>query len=281
VGWQRLGAVSPAELGEARAQAHWAAQVVAAAGETFAPHLPDTSHTAMHWDAALAALVGQPLGGARLALRPADLSLLALPDGSGPLAELALPGRSLEEALGWAADALARGRGRRPLVPPGYELPPHPIGRGGRFERAAGLGELALWYADADAALRRLARETPGAGDVLCWPHHFDIASLLTLDTDAAGEALATVGVGLSPGDEFVSEPYWYVNHGPETERAELPALAAGEWVREGWTGAVLRGGALVAAGGAGAQQALLEAFLASAVPASRALALEAASGEG
>ena len=66
------------------------------------------------------------------------------------------------------------------------------------------------------------------------------------METASTGDALRTVGVGLSPGDEFVAEPYWYVNHGPETERAELPPLAAGEWFREGWTGAVLRGSALM-----------------------------------
>lgn len=275
-GWQLLGAFPPARFAAAREQAHWAVQVLSAAGETFAPHVSDTSHTAMHWDAALAALVGRPLGGARLALRPADLALLAIGQGSRPEAGWALAGRTLAEALAWAARVLAReGRGERALVRPDYELPPHPIATGGRFERAPGLDELARWYANADAELRRLAGGTPGAGEVLCWPHHFDIASLVTLEADAAGEALRSVGVGLSPGDELVPEPYWYVNHDPQGEGEELPALAAGEWLRDGaWTGAVLRGGELVAAGGAASQQRRLAAFLASAVPASRALAL-------
>ena len=54
--WQRLGAVAPAHLGAARVQAHWGAQVLAAAGETLLPHVPDTSHTAMTWDPAREAL---------------------------------------------------------------------------------------------------------------------------------------------------------------------------------------------------------------------------------
>jgi hypothetical protein len=277
VDWQLLGQVSPARLHAAREQTHWAAQVLSAAGETLAPHLPDTSHTAMQWDAALAALVGQPLGDARLALRLADLTLLLLEDGRPPAAGLALPGRTLAEACAWAAAALApHTGGERALVHPGYALPPHPIAQGGRFELAAGLGELARWYANADRVLRRLAAGTPGAGDVLCWPHHFDIASLLAVEADAAGEAVGTLGVGLSPGDEFFPEPYWYVNHGPETQRTELPPLAVGEWVGGDWTGAVLHGATLVAAPDAAAQRTLVEAFLASAVPASRDLALEA-----
>jgi hypothetical protein len=272
--WQLLGTMSAARLGEAREQAHWAVQVLSAAGETFAAHVPDTSHTASQWDPALSALVGASLGDARIGLRVSDLALLVVREGARPAALLTLAGHTLAEAYAWAGRTLAPGRGVE-LVHPGYELPPHAIAAGGRFERAAGLGELARWYANADAALRRFARETPGAGAALCWPHHFDIASLVVLETGGDGEPLRTVGVGLSPGDAFVPQPYWYVNHYPATRRRELPPLAVGEWFTAGWIGAVLRGEMLVAAGGALAQQELLDRFLASAVPASRALALE------
>jgi hypothetical protein len=280
--WQLLGETPPARLANARRQAHWALQLVAAAGESFAPHSPDTAHTAASWEPALAALAGQTLPGSapwRIALRVADLTLLLLGRDGSAQAERALAGATLADARRWLSEVLkAHGRGERdrPLVHPDYELEPHPLARGARFERDAGLPELARWYANAAAALQRLARATPGAGPVLCWPHHFDIATLIAVETDSAGVALRTVGVGLSPGDEFVAEPYWYVNHGPETERAELPPLAAGEWFREGWTGAVLRGSALVAAGDAAAQEARLQRFLGSALPASRALALGA-----
>jgi hypothetical protein len=275
--WQVLGKVSPAHLRPAREQAHWALQVLSAAGETFAEHVPDTSHTASQWDAALSAFVGQRLGGARIGLRAADLTLLVLRDDERPAATLPLAGRTLAEAYAWAGRALsADGRSELGLVHPGYELPSHPIADGGRFEAAAGLDELARWYANADAVLRRFERETPGAGSVLCWPHHFDIASLVAVETDNEGAALRTVGVGFSPGDEFVPQPYWYVNHGPETARSELPPLAAGEWVSEDWIGAILRGEALIAVGDAAAQHALLERFLGSAVRESRELVLEA-----
>lgn len=276
--WQLLGKVAPARLRGAREQAHWGVQVLSAAGETFAEHVPDTSHTASQWDASLSALVGRPLRGMRIGLRLSDLTLLVLRDDRQPVATHPLAGHTLAEAYAWAGQALAAGVDPRGLVHPGYELPAHPIAEGGRFEAAAGLDELARWYANADATLQRFARETPGAGAVLCWPHHFDLASLVVLESDANGEALRSVGVGFAPGDEFVPQPYWYVNHGPETERTSLPDLAVGEWFREGWIGAVLRGEALVAAGDALAQQGLLERFLTSAVSASRSLALEAPS---
>jgi hypothetical protein len=281
VGWERLGQLAPRELRGAREQAHWAAQVIAAAGETFLAHEPDTGHTSMQWDADRSALAGRALpgeAGFRVAVRVRDLSVCLLGPGAAPIAELPLPDRSLAEAYRWTSEAIrdaTRGALDRPLVHPGFELPPHALARGGRFARDPGLAELACWYGDADGALRRLAEQIRGAGPVQCWPHHFDIATLIEVESAPGGGAARTVGVGLSPGDASIDEPYWYVNHWPTTSRRSLPALAAGEWFREGWVGAVLRGGALVAAGGAAAQEGLLRAFLAAAVPASRALALE------
>ncbi len=279
--WQFLGQVPPSRLRSARLQAHWAAQVLSAAGETFLEPTPDTSHTAMTWDAKQGAFVGRTLPGTRpcrVALRVADLTLLLVGEGESPVAELALPGHTLAEAYRFIAESVrahTRAAQPRPLVHPGYELEPHPLAQAGHFERDAGLPELARWVANAEPALRRLERETPSAGELLCWPHHFDLATLITVEMDRAGDPVRTIGVGFSPGDAFIEPPYWYVNHVPRTERSELPGLAEGEWYTEGWIGAVLRGDALVAAGSASDQERRLRAFLASAVPASRALALE------
>jgi hypothetical protein len=283
VGFELLGRIAPRELRRPREQAHHAVQVIAAAGETFLAHEADTGHTSMGWDAASGALVGRALPGAdaiRVALRVADLTLCLLGRSGAPLAQLGLEGRTLAEAYRWTAEAVETATGgaqARPLRHPGFELPDHPLARGGRLERDPGLVELARWFAGADAVLGHLARATRGAGPVLCWPHHFDIATLIAVELDRDGRALRTVGAGLSPGDGFVAEPYAYVNHWPATARRELPPLAAGEWFTAGWTGAVLRGGDLVAAGDAAAQEARLHAFFAAAVPVSRALSLDAA----
>ena len=285
MGWELLGRVPARELRGAREQAHWAVQVIAASGESCLAHAADTSHTAMTWDAALGSLVGRALPGepaCRVAVRVADLTLCLLGPESEAFGRIELAGRTLDEAYRWTAQSLREAtRSARPatLVHPGFELPAHPLALGGRFERSAGLGELAHWYANADAALRRLARETRGAGPVLCWPHHFDIATLIEIARAPAGGAACTVGAGLSPGDASCEEPYVYVNHWPATARRALPPLAAGEWITGSWVGAVLRGSELVAAGDASDQEGLLRAFLASAIDASRALALEAAPG--
>ena len=47
-----------------------------------------------------------------------------------------------------------------------------------------------------------------------CWPHHFDIAALFTLDPSTAADA-RSVGIGLSMGDASYAEPYLYCNPWP------------------------------------------------------------------
>ena len=84
------------------------------------------------------------------------------------------------------------------------------------------------------------------------WPHHFDIATLWTLDAGVDAEEARSVGMGLSPGDGTYAQPYWYVTPWPypQATAEELPPLPAGRWHAEarngGWTGAVLLGEELV-----------------------------------
>jgi hypothetical protein len=87
------------------------------------------------------------------------------------------------------------------------------------------------------------------------------------------GDEAPSLGLGLSPGDEGIPEPYFYVTPWPPPGPGEpLPDLPApGRWHREGWTGAVLTGTEVVAAGDGGAQAARASAFLAEAVSALRA----------
>ncbi|HEV8325332.1 MAG TPA: hypothetical protein VG389_27230 [Myxococcota bacterium] len=275
--WEPLGAAAaPDALVEARLQLHWAAHAVAAVGETLLDRRPDDSHASFEWHEGTRALVSGATGaGLRAGLRLADLTLVVLGDGGAAVrAALPLDGKTLAGALDWLGASLARlGEARAaqaPLRPPGHDLPAHAVGGGAPFGGAAPthLAELARWYGAADGWLRGFARATPGASTVRCWPHHFDLATLVTL---SAGK---TIGVGLSPGDGSYAEPYWYVTPSPYSAGAARAALdGEGTWHRAGWFGAVLTGTRLAAAGvAAEPQRARLEAFARSALAACRAL---------
>jgi hypothetical protein len=243
--FEPLGSPSPAALTEARVELHWAAQVVAAVGRALIPAVPDDSHTSLEWSAADRLLVGgMTPRGSRLGLRPLDLTLVVIDAAGSSQPELPLAGRTLEQALAWAGETLG---GAAPGPPP-YDMPEHVVGQGGPFrgrDRDA-LAELARWYASADTLLRDFASSHPlakqHASPVRCWPHHFDIATLVTVPGGAPGPA-RTIGAGLSPGDGSYAEPYFYVTPWPAPDSPTLPALPAGAlWNRSGWFGAVLTG---------------------------------------
>jgi hypothetical protein len=155
-----------------------------------------------------------------------------------------------------------------------YTLPAHAVLRGAGFAAPAdgSLVELGRWFVDADALLRGVAAGWSGAAPVRVWPHHFDIGSVLPLGPPG-GENAPQIGVGLSPGDEEIAEPYLYVTPWPPPPAGESwPDLpGGGRWHREGWTGAVLTGSEVVDAGGGAAQAAAASAFLTGAVDVLRA----------
>jgi hypothetical protein len=144
-------------------------------------------------------------------------------------------------------------------------MPPRPA----RFEAPADhLAELARWFANAFLLVDELAAPRTDAVPVALWPHHFDVGSIALLDGDPKGRQ---IGFGVSLGDAFYEQPYLYVTPHPIPPKAALPPLAAGgTWHRAGFTGAVLTGTTIAAAGST--QHALARKFFASAIEASLAV---------
>jgi hypothetical protein len=273
--WRTLGAVEPCALVEPRLLLHHAAQLVSAPGRSLVPPRPDDGQTALEWLEAPQALAGERIDGReawRAALRPADLTLLILV-GTAEAAVFPLVNRTVEEGWAWLREqASLRGADAARLSREApYRIPTHPVASGRQFPSSPppGCAELARYFANGDGALRAAAAGYGGVSAVRCWPHHFDIGALLTLD---AGRS---VGLGLSPGDEAIPEPYWYVNGWPAPEPLPdpLPPLPAGaRWNTVGWLGAVLTATALVAPGNEHAQEATAGGFLRAAGDAVRAL---------
>ena len=228
--WERIGSVDPPELVDARIQLHWAAQAVAGVGRTLHARRADDSQTSFTWSPAIDALVQEPFNGITTGLRLRDLTLLAI----GKLAtKLHLQGRTLDDAFAFIESQFAT-----TLQRPGADLPDHPVSHGAPFgANEQHLGELARYYNNAALVLMDVARSDSRAGPVRCWPHHFDIATLLTFS--GAGDP-RTIGIGFSPGDGGSPEPYYYVTPWPSPDPSKLGRLNIGRWNTTGWTGAIL-----------------------------------------
>jgi hypothetical protein len=122
-------------------------------------------------------------------------------------------------------------------LPLPYRLPDRSTG-GAYVVDAELLGQIAVWFANADAALGTARERIIACGldapPVRCWPHHFDLDTLVTV---APGR---TTGVGFEPGDDSYDEPYFYVSLYPAPDTGSLPALPPiGHWHTKNFTAAV------------------------------------------
>ena len=278
---QSLGSPPPNSLTKARLDAHYSAQIPSAVGVSLLDPAPDDSHSNLGWSEDAAALVGRPVPEEKpfqAALRISDLTLLLLDVEGMSVADFPLRGQTLAAGYEWVNDAVASHLGRsasKTISPRPLELPSHSLARDTVIATAGvALEELARWYANANALISELTANNPNASEVRCWPHHFDIASLISLDPGGDPETSRSIGVGMTPGDGSYDEPYFYVNPWPVPQGAELPSLAGGgHWHTEGWMGGVLPASALIAgAPDAEAQASRAGEFLESAITAARML---------
>jgi len=243
--WRLVRGVDFGRLREARLQAHHALQWLARAARAFVPPEPDDTHTNLDWDDALDGFVTHPLDDdLHLGLRITDLTLVLM--SASVQVSFTLDGRTDAEARLRLGDLLAAhdlDPARLDAKPP-YEIPGHAIGHGAAYDArgsSGALADLAAWFANADRSLGRARERMIARGlapsPVRTWPHHFDMATLALLEGGNAEHA-RSVNAGLSPGDEYYEEPYFYIS--PFPYPTKLPALPLGHWHTQGFTAAVL-----------------------------------------
>jgi hypothetical protein len=271
--WRPIRGVNSGRLCEARLQAHHAVQWLARAARAFVPSHPDDRHTNLDWDHALDGFVTHPLNGdLRLGLRIADLTL-ALRSPSVQV-NFSLNGRTDADARRWLGELLAAhdlDPVRLDAKPP-YEIADHAVAHGAAYDTGRlgdALSDLAAWFANANLSLghvrdQMIARSL-APSPVRTWPHHFDMATLIVLETGDAEHA-RSVNAGFSPGDEHYEEPYFYVSPYPYPDPAKLPPLPLGHWHVRGFTAAIMPGSTI---GASDDRQGASDAFLDATVMAS------------
>ena len=216
----------------ARLELHYAAQVVAACADAWLPERADDGHTAMEWNSPT--LVGRHSPAeVTIGVRAIDFAIVATSlNGS---ASFPLVGKTLSEAMAWADARFGEPRG---VAMRDYDMPASPLAIGGRFVgHEPELALLTQWLDVAQTvltdALAREARKT----ELLVWPHHFDLGAIVYLDPD---DDVRQMGVGLSLGDRYYAEPYFYITPSPLSSKQLPPLAGGGFWRTEEWTGAVL-----------------------------------------
>src|SRR5262249_32791864 len=141
---------------------------------------------------------------------------------------------------------IARGLDAHALdAPSPYEIPAFAVADGARYATdtlGEALGVLSDWYANANLMLGRarqgLVARGLSAPPVRCWPHHFDLDTLVYFAAKTPDD-VRSMGAGFSPGDEYYDEPYFYVSIYPAPNVPMLPRLPAiGHWHERDFTAA-------------------------------------------
>lgn len=278
--WQPIGKIAPQALTESRLQLHYAIQLIAATGAALAEPLPDDSHSSFAWNPVLEIFVGAAIQAQQpfqVAIDPVSLTAIVLDKQSETIASLPLHKKNLPEGLNWLKQEIAK-LGIDPgnitfLTYPPDDFPDHPLAHGARFDVSEELAfsELTDYYANTHQMLQKIVATTEDASEIRIWPHHFDIATLVTIPGTKNGNLL-TVGVGMSPGDTNYSEPYWYVSPYPYPDPTNLPPIAGhGFWHTQQWVGAVLPASRVIETS-PNDQPQQVEAFLNSALKAAISL---------
>lgn len=230
---------------EARLQAHYAAQWLARYGRSYLPMQKDDSHTSLLWNPSARLFLSPSSSKGTMAFDIPTLTLFWLdPKGIfgtgfslGGKTDIEVEGQ-LREMLGDVGLAPKRLSTALP-----YALADHPIGQGAPYDvqgNEKGLAQLAAHFHTA-ATLLEEVKKREVSGPVRAWPHHFDIATLITLDDEKDPEVTKTIGVGFSPGDDNYGQPYFYISPWPFPDPSDLPAdPELFRWHTEGFTAAVI-----------------------------------------
>lgn len=246
-----LRRIPPTDLVDGRALAHRAVQHLSRAARANIAAAPDDSHTSVAWAQGQGCFLSHPMGekGAlRVGLSLAPLALTVLQDGA-VVAEIALANITDADAGAWLDEELGA-RSLKPSTPIDlpYDLPTEVAAVDAYAEggEAVALTALGAWFSLAERLLTKVKADTasidPGPSDVVCWPHHFDIATYVGLERGGSENAKG-IGVGMSPGDESYAQPYFYINPWPHLDPKTLPAAPPpGHWHTEGFVGAIATG---------------------------------------
>lgn len=229
-----------------RKSLHQAVQLVSAVPRNLLPPDPTDSMSSLEWNTQLSSLESLPVpsehGDIRAGLSLATFALYITVNQDSKAA-LEMSGKSVNQGLDWLKVELARlnfeAESVNLEVP--YEIEHYDYATSLQVNTEA-LGVFSQLYQNTAEVLSGITKKWTDAYDIRCWPHHFDLATLIPLASDAGGEVLKSIGIGLSPGDDGINEPYIYVNIWPQVEIEMLKKLQLrlGHWNTEGWSGGVL-----------------------------------------
>jgi hypothetical protein len=272
--WKQLTLDFNKDLHNVLLQQHHAAQFIALVGRHLIPKEADDSNTNMQYLPDREWLIGNELpGGMRIALSLPDLKLIILDKQNHRRSELVLAGKSKKQVFDQLKQNLSDlgldvSKFTNELH---YTLPDHELDKNASFTTGDQkyIQENIFHRHNAEIVLIEIAAKYKKAELVRIWPHHFDTGSFVSLAYNADGGVSKSIGLGWAIPDSMVNEPYYYLSYwseSPVEDFNDLPDPEAGEWIRSGWHGGVVKNTDIVNIPSAEEQLAYVKLFFHSGI---------------
>lgn len=245
--WYQLRSTNLEALADMRDQVHVAIQNVALIGRQYLPKSKEDENATLSWIPGLWRMAGKWIddNSFRSSLSLRDFHLYLVDGKLNIVDELKLHGANFKETMLWLERNIgAHDLGHKSLsieLPYDFDLlkvkgsQPFIEFDERQYEDFGG------FYHNAFIVCQDIKSAHKNTSEIKIWPHHFDLATMITL-IDIGDPSLNTsVSVGFSPGDAQHPEPYFYVNSWPHANAQNLGALPQGSfWNTNGWVGGVL-----------------------------------------
>lgn len=272
--WRHANQCTIADLNHAIGELHQAVQLIAATSKSLLEAKDDDSHTNLGWNSESNTVYGRTLpDGFSLGLAVPEMELYWIDGGQPSASFFPLRGKTVTEAQSWIHETLNEDVNWAMH----YDIPDHPLQQGAIFtgEPKTAFADWANWRHNGQLFIAAYAEHFEHASDIRIWPHHFDSGSYIPQEHDEQGGALNSISLGLGMADTYCGGPYFYITHWSREELTypeDLPALAAGQWNRKDFIGAILPLSDLLDLQDTDAQIDLLNQFFASGIAASFSL---------
>lgn len=245
---------------------HHAAQFVAMVGDSYLPKRADDSQNNLNWNQDTCCLEGRWIEEPAIRVLLDVLNFELVLDKYLTMETIPLEGGTKDQVIGNLIHLLKMERVNPAILRPisQFEISRNKIDEGASFSKPPReiLEEWTRYQSNALGLLKEIKEQFELASEIRVWPHHFDMGLYIPLSRDETGHDLQSVGLGLSIADNYVKEPYFYVNHWnkePLIYPEIFPKANQGYWNTKDWKGLILPSSEIFAQS---AQEGLVRSFL-------------------
>lgn len=246
--WRPLIKLDPERIKSARAEAHHAIQNVSAVGRRFLPNQPNDQNAELVWVPGLSRLAGKWIKGNiifRSSICLDTYEIFLVDERINTIASYDLKERTQKDVMLWLEEQI----GKLGLPAPDltlhlpYILPAFKEEKQPAFDMLypSACIELSKFFHNSYVVLRELKLRFQSDNVPGIRPKTFNQVLTIVLKSSGHHETDTRLIFGMSPGDQFLENPYFFVITWPHVDTTNFKKMQSkGFWVSEEWTGAVL-----------------------------------------